>query len=71
MQLVIDKPRTYYQVAMPTVGGTGLGSPVFDLAGQFVGVIVMRNTGSRGSASPGVLPAEDIRDIAKQAPAVK
>src|SRR5580765_7208534 len=22
IQLVIDKPRTYYQVAMPTVGGT-------------------------------------------------
>jgi hypothetical protein len=71
IQLVIDKPRTYYQVAMPTVGGTGLGAPVFDLAGHFVGVVVLRNTGSRGSASPGVLPGADIRDIAKQAPAVK
>src|SRR6476646_2321917 len=71
IQLVIDKPRTYYQVAMATVGGTGLGSPVFDLAGHFVGVIVLRNTGSRGTASPGVLPGADIRDIAKQAPSVK
>jgi hypothetical protein len=71
IQLVIDKPRTYYQVAIPTLGGTGLGSPVFDLAGHFVGVVVLRNTGSRGTASPGVLPGADIRDIAKQAPAVK
>ena|SRR5215831_7506559 len=71
IQLVIDKPRTYYQVAIPTIGGTGLGSPVFDLAGHFVGVIVLRNTGSRGTAAPGVLPGADIRDIAKQAPAVK
>ena len=71
IQLVIDKPRTYYQVAIPTMGGTGLGSPVFDFAGHFVGVIVLRNTGSRGTASPGVLPGTDIRDIAKQAPAVK
>jgi S1-C subfamily serine protease len=71
VQLVIDKPRTYYQVAIPTTGGTGLGSPVFDLAGHFVGVVVLRNTGSRGTASPGVLPGSDIRDIAKQAPGVK
>lgn len=71
IQLVIDKPRTYYQVAVPTVGGTGLGSPVFDLTGHFVGVIVLRNTGSRGTTAPGVLPGADIRDVAKQAPAVK
>jgi len=71
IQLVIDKPRTYYEIAMPTMGGTGLGAPVFDLAGHFVGVVVLRNTGSRGSTSPGVLPGGDIRDIAKQAPTVK
>jgi S1-C subfamily serine protease len=67
VQLVIDKPRTYYQVA----GGGGLGSPLFDLSGRFVGVTLMRNTGTRGSGTPGVLPAEDIREVAKQAPAVK
>ena len=71
IQFVIDKPRTYYQVAIPTVGGTGLGSPVFDMAGHFVGVVVLRNTGTRGSSSPGVLPGADIRDIAKQAPPIK
>jgi len=66
VQLVIDKPRTYYQVAMPTVGGPGLGAPIFDAIGKFVGVIVMRNTGSR-TAAAGVLPAEDVREVAKQA----
>jgi S1-C subfamily serine protease len=67
VQLVIDKPRTYYQVAMPTIGGSGLGAPIFDSAGRFVGVIVMRNPGSRTAAAAGVLPADDIREVAKQA----
>jgi len=67
VQLIIDKPRTYYLVSFPSVGGGGLGSPLFDMAGRFVGVIVVRSTGQRGSGSPGVLPAEDIREVAKQA----
>jgi S1-C subfamily serine protease len=67
VQLVIDKPRTYYQVAMPTVGGSGLGAPIFDSTGNFVGVMVMRNTGSRSTGAAGVLPADDIREVAKQA----
>ncbi len=37
IQLVIDKPRMYYQVAIPTVGGTGLHFAGFDLAGHFGG----------------------------------
>jgi S1-C subfamily serine protease len=68
VQLIIDKPRTYYQVAIPTMGGAGLGSPLFDIAGHFVGVIVMRKTGASGAVTPGVLSAADIRDVAKQAP---
>ena len=71
VQLVINKPRTYYQVSVPTLGGSGLGAPVFDLAGHFVGIVVLRNTGSRGTAAPGVLPSADVRDVAKQAPAIK
>jgi S1-C subfamily serine protease len=67
VQLVIDKPRTYYQVAIPTMGGNGLGSPLFDTTGRFVGVLVMRNTGTKGSGVAGVLPADDIREVAKQA----
>jgi hypothetical protein len=63
VQLIIDKPRTYYQVAGPTP----LGSPLFDTAGRFVGVTVMRNPGARGSAPvSGVLPADEIRETAKQ-----
>ena len=51
------------------VGAAGLGSPLFDTSGRFVGVIVMRNTGQRGAAPlSGVLPADDIREVAKQAP---
>jgi hypothetical protein len=63
---VIDKPRLYYQIA--TIGGgAGLGSPVFDSTGRFVGVIVLRTSGSRGPSLTGVLPADEIRDVAKQA----
>ena len=69
VQLVIDKPQTYYQVAMPTVGGSGLGSPIFDPSGRFVGIILLRNTGGRGASASGILPADEIRDIAKQASA--
>jgi len=68
VQLVIDKPRTYYLLAM-SGGAAGLGSPLFDTSGKFVGITVMRNPGIRGAAPlSGVLPAEDIREVAKQAP---
>ena len=63
VQLVIEKPRTYYQIAGPMP----LGAPLFDTAGRFVGVTVVRNPGARGTpALTGVLPANDIRDVAKQ-----
>lgn len=68
IQLVVDKPRLYYQAAMAGNGATALGSPVFDGAGRFVGVIVMRSTGSRGPSLTAILPGEEIREIAKQAP---
>lgn len=67
VELVLDKPRTYYQVVI--LGGGGPGCPVFDGSGHFVGVLVLRDTGTRGSGSLAVLPADDIRDVAKQAPA--
>jgi S1-C subfamily serine protease len=68
VQLVIDKPRTYYLLAM-SGGAAGFGSPLFDTSGKFVGITVMRNPGIRGAAPlSGVLPAEDIREVAKQAP---
>jgi S1-C subfamily serine protease len=67
VQLVLDKPRTYYQVSIATVGSNGLGSPLFDTKGGFIGVLVLRSTGPRSPGSPGVLAADDIRDVAKQA----
>jgi hypothetical protein len=64
VQSVIDKPRTYFQVT----GGMPLGAPFFDTAGRFVGVGVLRTTGGRGNAAgTGVLPADEIREVAKQA----
>lgn len=66
VQLILDKPRLYYQLA--AAGGSApLGAPVFDAAGRFVGVVVLRTSGSRGPSATGVLPAEEIRDVAKQA----
>lgn len=63
---VIDQPRTYYQVAIPTAV-SALGSPLFDPKGGFVGVIVYRSTGAKSSPSPAALAADDIREVAKQA----
>jgi S1-C subfamily serine protease len=70
VQLIINKPQTYYQATLPIVG-SGLGSPIFDASGRFVGVIVLRNTGSRGATATAVLPADEIREVAKQATAAK
>ncbi len=67
VQFVLDKPRLYYQVALPGIGGSLLGSPVFDSAGRFVGIVVMRGAGTRGPGATGVLPAEDVLDVARQA----
>jgi S1-C subfamily serine protease len=64
VELVIDKPRTYYQVAI--IGSGNTGSPLFDMAGRFVGVLLMRDTGTRSTVAA-ILPADDIREVAKQA----
>jgi S1-C subfamily serine protease len=67
VQVVLDKPRPYYQLAMNGNGSQALGSPVFDPAGHFVGLVVMRTSGARGPNATGVLPAADILEVAKQA----
>jgi S1-C subfamily serine protease len=67
VQVTLDKPRTYYLISFASMGGQGLGSPIFDMTGRFLGVILLRDTGMRGSTAPGLLPADDIRDVAKQA----
>lgn len=81
VEVVVDRPRTFYQVAMITTGN-GIGATVFDMKGQFAGIVTLRPTeeakanalsGLNGDALraigviPSVLPASDIREIAKQA----
>jgi S1-C subfamily serine protease len=67
VQVVLDKPRRYYLLAMPGQSSQPLGAPVFDAAARLVGLVVMRNGGARGPNATGVLPAADVLEIAKQA----
>jgi hypothetical protein len=60
VQAVVEKPRTFYILTAGAVGG-----PVFDTQGRFVGVIVRLREGA--ALPPVVLPATDIREVAKQA----
>ena len=74
VQAVVDKPRTLYVVST----AEGMGAPVFDATGRFLGLMVMR-TQAGGRASmfsmmqegpgimPVVLPVEEIMELAKQA----
>ena len=63
VQAVVEKPRTFFILT----GGV-VGSPVFDTRSRFVGVILrLRNEADAASALPIVLPAADIREVAKQA----
>ncbi|MCF7974565.1 MAG: serine protease [Phycisphaerae bacterium] len=61
---VITKPRTYYY----TKEGVP-GTPVFNEAGQFIGVWVTRFNPTIGPSSirPMILPVTDIKPIAEQA----
>jgi S1-C subfamily serine protease len=75
---VIEKPRTFY-----VLGGApaGMGTPAFQFDGKVIGLLTMRQV-TAGRASmfammggteglgllPVILPAEDVMEIAKQAP---
>jgi S1-C subfamily serine protease len=80
VEVVIDKPRRFYQVAVVTTGNA-IGAAVFDTKGQFAGIVTLRATDeAKGNALtglsgdglralgmiPSVLPASDIREVAKQ-----
>lgn len=65
VQLVVEKPRPYLLASLSTVAGNGLGASMFDTAGRFVG-IVARVAGSRTAPQPGVVLAQDIRELVKQ-----
>ena len=62
VQMTVDKPRLYHAIS----SGNTPGAPVFDSSGKLIG-IVLSVGGSRSSPFPAVLPADDIREIAKQA----
>lgn len=64
VQAVVEKPRLFY-----IVNSGSFGAPVFDTGGRFVGIVLrLRNeTGDGPTAPPVVLPANDIREVAKQA----
>jgi hypothetical protein len=76
---IIERPRTFYVIQS---GGTGgMGTPAFTPSGRIVGLLTMRSVqgGKPGMFSmmggteglgllPVILPAADVRDIARQAP---
>ena len=63
VQAVVEKPRTFYFLT----GGIA-GSPVFDTRGRFVGIVLrLKNEADAANAPFIVLPASDIREVAKQA----
>jgi hypothetical protein len=64
VQAVVEKPRTFY-----IVNSGAFGAPVFDTGGRFIGVVLrLKNDTADGPAAPPiVLPANDIREVAKQA----
>jgi hypothetical protein len=63
VQAVVEKPRTFYILT----GGI-IGSPVFDTRGRFLGIILrLKNESDAANSPPIVLPATDIREVAKQA----
>jgi S1-C subfamily serine protease len=71
---IVSRPRTFYVMGKdPTQ--TSLGSPALTIDGDVVGICVMRSI-KRGGDSGGednmmaiVIPAADIAEVAKQAPA--
>ena len=63
VQAIVEKPRTFFLLT----GGV-VGSAVFDTRGRFIGIILrLRNEADAASALQIVLPASDIREVAKQA----
>jgi S1-C subfamily serine protease len=82
IEAVLNKPRTFYVLGQ-TTWGYSLGAPVFALDGKVAGLILLRNTKadldttrgflfdnlSKFGMMPVILPAEDIQEAAKNAPA--
>jgi hypothetical protein len=82
IEAVLSKPRIFYVLGQ-TTWGYSLGAPVFTLDGKVAGLVLLRNTKadldttrgflfdnlSKFGMMPVILPAEDIQETAKNAPA--
>jgi hypothetical protein len=66
VQMATEKPQPYLLIGPGDSIAGGFGFPIFDAKGGFVGIMA-RIGGTRTLALPAVVPAEDIREIAKQA----
>jgi hypothetical protein len=66
VQLIIERPDTYFLASFRPLGGTAFGSPVIDSQGAFVGVVVMRHPGQPDRVAA-VLGAASILAVAKRA----
>lgn len=64
---IVDKPRLFY-VGTPPLQNSGPGSAVFALDGKFIGLLLLQRTG-KGETWSVIVPAADIAETAKQAPA--
>ena len=63
VQAVVERPRTFYILT-----GGQIGAPVFDVRGRFLGVLLrFRNEADAANAPAIVIPANEIREVAKQA----
>ena len=63
VQAVVEKPRTVYFLT-----GGAPGAPVFDTRGRLLGIVLrLKNEADPANAPFVVLPANDIREVAKQA----
>lgn len=74
---ILEKPRTFY-ISGDLITTLTLGSPAFTVDGKSVGIIVYRispagakkNGGGGGHGPvPGIIPAADVLEVAKQIPA--
>lgn len=77
IQAMVEKPRRFYTVGMPSSSDAMLGSPVFSVDGKSVGIVLLRVMPGQGRSSmssgdspilPVIIPAEDIAPVAAQAP---
>jgi hypothetical protein len=81
IEAVVKKPRVFYVIDENAVTGK-LGAPVFSIDGKLIGLLVLNRKqaghkrigmsdlfggASRTGILPGILPAEEIAEVAKQA----